>query len=140
MIDPQYALAHFRTFAVVGATPNPEKYGCEIVTALLAAGYEVFPVNPKYKEILSQPCYPSLAAMPQKPDVVIIALASESVASVVEECAKLDCRVVWMPPGCWSHAALEACRHHRLGFIFDRCPVGELSIAPSRPHLPDTSD
>jgi len=126
MMDPQYVLAQFRSYAVVGATPKAEKYGHEVAATLLEAGYEVFPVNPNYSEILSRPCYPSLINLPRVPDVVVIVVRSESAAQVVEECAKLGGPVVWMPPGCWSHAALEACHRHHLRFITDRCPVGEL--------------
>jgi uncharacterized protein len=48
-----------KKFAVVGATDNPEKYGNQIVKNLIKRGYEVYPVNPKLKELEGLPCYPS---------------------------------------------------------------------------------
>jgi predicted CoA-binding protein len=126
MMDPQHVLTHFRSFAVVGAIPKGEKYGHEVTATLLEAGYEVFPVNPNYSEILSHPCYPSLRNLPRIPDAVVIVVRPEGAAEAVEECARLGNPVVWMPPGCWSDAALDACHRHRLRSISDRCPVGEL--------------
>lgn len=132
MIDPQYALAQFRRFAVVGATAQPEKYGYEIVKALVDAGYDVYAVNPKYTEILSRPCHPSLAALPQEPEVVIVALRPEAVPSILQQCADLGYSLVWLPLGCWSYEALNLCRRLGLHFIYDRCPVGELLTARAR--------
>jgi len=59
-----------RKFAVVGATDNPEKYGNQIVKNLKNRGYEVYPVNPRLKELEGFRCYPSLADIPVKVDVV----------------------------------------------------------------------
>lgn len=122
MIDPQHVLTHFRSYAVVGATPKPEKYGHEVTATLLDAGYEVFPVNPNYSEIFSRPCHASLTNLPGIPEVVVIVVRPESAAEVVEETSKLGDPVVWMPPGSSSQAALDACRQHHLRFISDRCP------------------
>ena len=132
MVDPQYALAQFRSFAVVGATAQPKKYGYEIVKAFVEAGYDVYPINPKYGEILSRPCYPSLATLPQRPDVVIVALRPEAVLPVLQECADLGYGLLWLPLGCWSYEVLDRCRRLSLRFIYDRCPVGELLSAQRR--------
>ena len=48
-----------RGVAVIGATPNPLKGGNAILKNLLS-GYrgEVYPVNPRYRQIEGLPCYP----------------------------------------------------------------------------------
>jgi predicted CoA-binding protein len=40
-----------KRFAVVGATDNPQKYGNQTVRNLKSRGYEVYPVNPRLKEV-----------------------------------------------------------------------------------------
>ncbi len=127
-VDPQFVLENFRRFAVVGATTDPLKYGHEVMAALLRAGIEVFPVNPRYQEVLGRPCYPSLDALPQPPDVVVTAVRSDVTEAIVDQCARLGYGLVWMPPGCWSHAALNACHRAHVGLIFDHCPVDEVKI------------
>jgi len=48
-------LKNHRTFAVVGVSQDPAKYGHEIFEALLAKGYIVYPINPKYESVDRQP-------------------------------------------------------------------------------------
>jgi hypothetical protein len=48
------------TFAVVGASRNPEKYGHQVFKDLRNAGYEVYCVNPKADEVLGAECYPNI--------------------------------------------------------------------------------
>ena len=44
-------------------------------------------VNPKYDELHGQPCYPSLEALPERPDIAIVALNPLRAASVTEAAA-----------------------------------------------------
>ena len=48
------------SFAIVGASVNPEKYGYKVLANLLSKGFRVIPVNPKGGEILSQKVYSSV--------------------------------------------------------------------------------
>ena len=38
-----------KSFAVIGVTPNKERYGYEVFEILHANGYQVFPINLKYQ-------------------------------------------------------------------------------------------
>ncbi len=55
------------SFAVIGVSREPEKYGHEVFVSLVAAGCTVYPVNPKYTEVDGRPCYASLGALPKTP-------------------------------------------------------------------------
>jgi hypothetical protein len=79
-----------KSFALVGATPDPWKYGYEVLATLVNAGYTVFPINPKYPEIEGSTCYASLEDLPQKPEVVISALAPANTERVVDKVKELD--------------------------------------------------
>ncbi len=120
-----------RTFAVVGVSQDPQKYGHEVYAALKDAGYKVLPVNPKYAEIDSAPCYPSLAALPDKPDVVVTAVAPAVTENVVESCAQLSLSTIWMPPGTWSDKAVAACAAGGLRELHDLCIVFALKSLSS---------
>lgn len=45
----------------------------------------VYPVNPKYDEVLGFPCYPSLEAIPGPVDLVCIGIPSEHIQDVLEQ-------------------------------------------------------
>ena len=45
-------------------------------------------VNPRYDEIEGERCYPSLSALPEKPDAVFVAIAAEHAVGVIEEAGR----------------------------------------------------
>ena len=56
-------------------------------------------VNPRYDELYDQPCYPSLDALPEIPDTVLVALNPLRAAAVTEEAAKAGVPSVIIPGG-----------------------------------------
>ena len=76
-----------RSIAVVGATPRLQ-YGGRMLAAALKAGdrVSVYPVNPRYDEIMGVKCYPSVSDLPEAPDVVGVVVSSGQVLNVLNEC------------------------------------------------------
>jgi acetate---CoA ligase (ADP-forming) len=56
-------------------------------------------VNPKYEELHGQPCYPSLDALPERPDVTVVAINPLRAASVTAEAAAAGVPAVIIPGG-----------------------------------------
>ena len=110
-----------KKFAVVGATDNPEKYGNRIVKNLKARGYTVFPVNPRLAEVEGLACYPGLAAVPEKPDVVDFVVPPAATEKTLADCVRLGLDRIWLQPGSESEAALAFCREHKLKVVHDVC-------------------
>lgn len=77
-----------RSVAVVGASQRPGR-ATRVVANLQAFGYagRIFPINPKYGEILGLPCYPDLHATPEPPDTVVIAIPAEHVPAILATAA-----------------------------------------------------
>ena len=111
------------TFAVVGASQDREKYCHEVLEALWESGFKAIPINPKYAEIDSQPCYPALAELPQKPAVVVTAAPASVSEKIAKTCAALEIPFFWMPPGTETDIALEICRRTGVTAIYGFCPV-----------------
>jgi predicted CoA-binding protein len=128
MLQAEEILKTKKVFAVVGANQDPEKYGHEVLSALVAGGCTVFPINPKYGEIDDIKCYGSLKELSEKPDVVISALAPGNTERMVPQVKEFGVEILWMPPGCWSEAAIEACQKSDLKYLHDVCPVGSLEV------------
>ncbi|MDE0028184.1 MAG: acetate--CoA ligase family protein [Deltaproteobacteria bacterium] len=84
--DNLKALLRPRSVAVVGASPKGSTGG-RILGNVLASGFQgaVYPVNPNYDEIRGKACYPSVGALPQTPDCVVVALPVTRVLGVIEE-------------------------------------------------------
>jgi hypothetical protein len=131
MLTPaqEAALALLRTpasFAVIGVSAQPEKYGHEVFETLHSGGYTVYPINPKYTEIAGCRCYASLAELPAMPDAVVLALAPHVTEQITPKVIAAGARLVWLPPGCFTEAAVETCQASGVPVIYDVCPVGAL--------------
>ncbi|MBZ4645102.1 MAG: uncharacterized protein PWR27_2434 [Petroclostridium sp.] len=92
-------LLKMKTWAVVGATENQEKYGYKIYQKLKSRGYKVYPVNPNYSEIEGDKCYSNLSELPEVPDVIDMVVAPKHGIKVVEEAARLGIKNIWLQPG-----------------------------------------
>jgi predicted CoA-binding protein len=110
-----------KRFAVVGATDNAEKYGNKIFKNLTKRGYEVYPVNPNLKEIDGVKCYPSLADVPVKVDVVDFVVPPEVTESILKECKKLGLDNIWLQPGSESDTAIAFCRDNKFKVVYGTC-------------------
>ncbi len=88
---------------------------------LLAHGYQVIPVNPGYEEILGQKCYPDLASIPQKVDVVDLFQRSDRIPGFVQPSIDIGARVLWLQLGVVNDAAAEQARAAGLEVVQDRC-------------------
>lgn len=75
------------SIAVVGATPRMQ-YGGRLLAAALKARdrIRVYPVNPRYDEIMDLKSYPSITALPEAPDLVCIVVPYHQVLEVLQEC------------------------------------------------------
>jgi len=110
-----------KSFAVVGATDNPQKCGNQIVKNLKSRGYEVSPVNPKFKELGGLTCYSSLADIPVKVDVVDFVVPPEVTEEILKECKELGLSRIWLQPGSESETAIAFCRKNSLRVVHDVC-------------------
>ena len=73
--------------AVVGATPEPNTGGNYLI-ANVALSYKdpVYPVNPKYSEILGLKCYPRVSDIKGPLDLALVFVPAYAVPEVLEDC------------------------------------------------------
>jgi len=110
-----------KRFAVVGATDNPQKYGNQIVKNLKGRGYEVYPVNPRLKELEGLTCYPALADIPLKVDVVDFVVPPQATEEILKQCKELGLDRIWLQPGSESEKALSFCQENNLKVVHSVC-------------------
>lgn len=88
-----------KVWAVVGATPNEEKFGFKLYQRLKETGYEVYGVNPVYDKIGEDVVYENLSALPVLPQVIDMVVSPKRALPVLEEAAKLGIKYIWFQPG-----------------------------------------
>ena len=114
-------LTESKTIAVVGASPKPWRDSGAIAEFLIKKGYTVFPVNPKYEEILGMKSYPDLKSIPFKIDIVDIFRNPDDVLPVIDEAIAVGAKSIWMQLGVVNEAAAKKAEHAGLRVVMDRC-------------------
>lgn len=109
------------TIAIVGASANPEKPSHGIMKGLIAAGYRVFPVNPKETEVLGQKAYASLAEVPGPVDIVDVFRRSEDTPAIADEAVAAGAKTLWLQLGVTNDDAAARAEAGGLTVIMDKC-------------------
>ena len=82
-----------RGVAVVGASRHPGKVGYMVVLNLKSSyPGPVYPVNPRAREVLGLPAYPSLLEVPDPVDLAVVAVPARVVPRVAEEAGRRGLR------------------------------------------------
>jgi predicted CoA-binding protein len=95
-----------RTFAVAGASTNPEKYGYKCYVDLKRFGKTAYPINPRATEIDGDTCYPSVAALPEVPEVVVAVIPPALTEKLVDDLRAAGVKNLWIQPGAESATAV----------------------------------
>lgn len=112
------------SYAVIGASADPEKYGHRVFKDLLDAGYDVIPVNPKGGELLGRRVWGSVreaAASGKRADVAVFVVPPAVGLGLLPEMAESGVRKLWFQPGSESEAIRAYCVEHGLDCVMDAC-------------------
>ena len=119
-------MLELKVWAVVGATDNPDKFGYKIFQLLKNSNYCVFPVNPGLDAVQGEKCYASLADLPVKPEAVNFVVPPRVGEVIVNECAALGIKNVWLQPGANADNVVDAAKKQGLNTIHSSCILVEL--------------
>lgn len=114
-------LSEHRTIAMVGLSANPSRPSHFAAIYMLAEGYEVIPVNPREREILGRPCYPSLRDIPRPVEIVDIFREPAAVPPIVDEAIAIGAKVIWMQLGVIDEDSARRARAAGLAVVMDAC-------------------
>ncbi len=84
-----------RSIAIVGVSRSSRSFGgLSFLARLVNSNFKgsIYPINPKADEVKGLKAWPDLASLPEKPDLVIVAVPAPRVPAVLEECFRLGIR------------------------------------------------
>lgn len=116
-------LQRTKTIAMVGASSNKARPSNFVATYLLSSStdFTVWFVNPREKEILGQPVYPSLADLPGTPDLVDVFRKPDDLPGVARDAIDVGASVLWIQLGLWSDEAAAIASAAGLEVVMNRC-------------------
>jgi predicted CoA-binding protein len=115
-------LRRTRSIAIVGASNNPARASYFVTTYLLSSSpYDLYLVNPRESEILGQPVYPSLDALPVVPDLVDVFRRHDDLPTVLDETLAVGAKALWLQLGSWHEDVARRGEAAGLDVVMDRC-------------------
>jgi len=122
-----------RAIAVFGASELADAVGGRVFDNLRDAGFAgpIYAINPKYKHLHHQTCYPSIAAIAQPVDLAVIATPAQTVPEIIHACGEHGVRAVIIISTGFNDsdergavlkkAVLEAARQYSLRILGPNC-------------------
>ncbi|MCP4136300.1 MAG: CoA-binding protein [bacterium] len=114
-------LGEAKTIAVVGLSDNTMRDSNKVAKYLQDRGYRIIPVNPTKTEILGEKCYPDLASIPDKIDIVDIFRKLEAVPAIVDEAIAVKPKAIWLQLGLAHNPSAEKVRKEGIKIIQSKC-------------------
>jgi predicted CoA-binding protein len=124
MIPSRTAIDEFvkgRTLAMVGVSARGKGFGHSAYKELRSRGYRVLPVHPTATAIQGDPCWKSLAELPEPVERLLVVVSPDGAEAVVREAAAAGVRRVWLQQGAESEAALRAAAELGLDVVHGQC-------------------
>jgi acetyltransferase len=105
-------LKHFfepESVAIIGASASPDKLGNAVLKNVIEGGYRgrLYPINPKAPEILGLKAYPTVSALPETPDLVVVVIPYAHVAAAIDEAGEKGVRAAIVISAGFREAGLE---------------------------------
>ncbi|MCW9015314.1 MAG: bifunctional acetate--CoA ligase family protein/GNAT family N-acetyltransferase [Gammaproteobacteria bacterium] len=122
-----------KAIAVFGASERAESVGARVFDNLLKGGFShpVYAINPKYKRLRRQTCYPSIAAINKPVDLAIITTPAAGVAEIIHACGEHGVRAAIIISAGFSEgdgqglalekAVLDAARQYQMRILGPNC-------------------
>lgn len=126
--------------AIIGASRDFITISGQPFKHLQSHGYKgrLYPVNPRYEEIAGVKCYPSLADVPETPDLVLILVNATRVTDMLRQCGAKGVPYVIIFSSGFSevggggvdlqHELAQIAREHDIGVIGPNCQ-GMINVA-----------
>jgi acyl-CoA synthetase (NDP forming)/GNAT superfamily N-acetyltransferase len=117
-----------RSVAVVGASRRPESFGGAAFGHLLANGFrgELYPVNPNADYIGSRRASPTVADIPGRVELAIVAVPAETVPDVARACAAAGVEALVVITAGFAEAGAEGAA--RLAELLDVCRASGMRL------------
>jgi uncharacterized protein len=114
-------LSECRTIAVVGLSADWFRPSFFAAKYMQDRGYRIVPVNPRYPQILGETCYPDLASIPHRIDMVDVFRKPQDCVPIAREAVAIGAKVLWLQLGVVNEEAARIAAQAGLTVVMDAC-------------------
>ena len=118
-------LLQSKTIAVIGISDDPGKPSHYVSAYMQQRGHRILPINPSLDTVLGEKCYPSLSAVPEKPDLVNVFRLPKFIPVIVDEMIALELPALWIQLGIVNEEAALKAEAHGIKVVMHRCIMVE---------------
>jgi len=119
-------LSSAKNIAVVGLSPDESKPSNEVAKFLIERGFNVFPIYPKFDEILGRKVYRNLTQIDQDIDIAVMFRKGEFASELVKDAVKKGVKTLWLQLGITNDEAGAVACENGINFVQDKCIKIEL--------------
>ena len=119
-------LSSAKNIAVVGLSPDESKPSNEVAKFLIERGFNVFPVYPKFDEILGRKVYRNLMQIEGDIDIAVMFRKGEFASELVKDAVKKGVKTLCLQLGITNDEAEAVARENGINFVQDKCIKIEL--------------
>ncbi|MCB1939242.1 MAG: CoA-binding protein, partial [Rhodocyclaceae bacterium] len=122
-----------KSVGIVGASEREASVGGVVVRNMVDAGFKgrLFAINPKHEKVHGIACYKSVEDVPQRLDLVVIAVTAQKIPAIIDSCGRAGVKAAIILTGGFAEtgrrgAALErsvidAARRHHIRLLGPNC-------------------
>jgi acyl-CoA synthetase (NDP forming) len=103
------------SIAIIGASDDLTKTAARPLHYLKLAGYagRIYPINPRRETVLDVACWPSVSALPERPEHAYIVTPTNGILAAVEECGRAGVPVATILGNGFSESGPEGIERER---------------------------
>lgn len=115
-----------KNWAVVGVSPDENKFGFKVYDALKNHNYNVYGVNPKYDEVKGDKIFNELDQVVGDIECINFVVNPKITYKMIEKLDASKVSYLWFQPGAYDDNVLELTKKKGFNIVHDSCVLVEL--------------
>ncbi len=115
-----------KNWAVVGAHPNPERFGFKIFKKLSDQAYDVYAVNPMHDEVNGVKTVKTILDVEGTIDCISVVVSPKFSMTIVDQAVEKGIKYIWFQPGSFNNDIIKYAKEQGLNVVYNACVLLEL--------------
>lgn len=110
-----------KKLAIAGVSRNPKKFGRVVYEHLKKREFQVFGINPNSDSINGDPCYKTIADLPEEALNLYIVTPKAQTKDVIQAAIDRGMKNIWIQQSSETTEAIELAQRNEVNLIYKEC-------------------